>query len=286
MLKRICLLLTLILILGIAFTGCGGSGDQEKPAVVLASDNFGDELYGIGFRPGDVNFINQVNAALNELIDDGTAAQISEEWFGEDIVYVPPVPTAPVASDDSSWEDIKAKGKFVMGLDDQFPPMGFRGESGQIEGFDIDLAKAVAEKLGVEVEFQSINWDTKEMELKTKNIDVVWNGLTMSQKRIDSGEWGFSQPYLQNTQVIAVMSGSEIDTIADLAGKKVGVQLESSAQTAVEGQPDILATFAGGDLVKFDSYTTALMDLKSGNVDAIVGDEILIMYLMTKDAEK
>lgn len=183
---------------------------------------------------------------------------------------------------DTSWDDIQSNGEFIVGLDDSFPPMGFR-ENGEIVGFDIDLAKAVAEYLGVGVEFLPIDWNSKELELKQGNIDVVWNGLTMSQARLDSGEWGFSQPYLENRQVILSLAGSGIDTIADLAGKKVGVQFDSSAQEAVESQPDIISTFAGGELVKVDTYTMAIMELKNGTLDAIVGDEILVRYVTEQE---
>ena len=188
-----------------------------------------------------------------------------------------------VEAEETSWDDIQAKGKFVMGLDDSFPPMGFRSAGGDIVGFDVDFAKAVAEYLGVEVEFVPIDWGSKELELRQKNIDVVWNGLTMSQARIDSGEWGFSQPYLENRQVILSIAGSGIDTIADLEGKKVGVQFDSSAQAAVEEEPDILATFAGGEIIKLETYTTAILELKNGSLDAVVGDEILIRYVTGND---
>jgi len=186
--------------------------------------------------------------------------------------------------EETSWEDIQAKGKFVMGLDDSFPPMGFRSASGDIVGFDVDFAKAVADYLGVEVEFMPIDWGSKELELRQHNIDVVWNGLTMSQARIDSGEWGFSQPYLENRQIIVSIEGSGISRIADLEGKKVGVQFDSSAQAAVEEQPDVLATFAGGELIMLETYTTAILELKNGSLDAVVGDEILIRYVTGSDS--
>ena len=113
-------------------------------------------------------------------------------------------PTEPSSSPssspavDNSLEDIKAKGKMVVGLDDQVPPMGFRDETtNEIVGVDIDLAKAVAEKLGVEVEFKAIDWKTKEAELNSKKIDMIWNGFTITEERLQ--EMTFSKPYMDNT---------------------------------------------------------------------------------------
>ncbi len=184
----------------------------------------------------------------------------------------------PVA-EDTSLADIQAKGVFILGLDDAFPPMGFRGESGEIEGFDIDLANEVAKRMGVKVQLQPIDWTAKEMEINNKNIDVIWSGLTITPER--EAALTFSQPYLGNKQVIVVLEASTIDEKSDLAGKKVGVQLDSSGQAAVEKETAILDSF--GEFLKFDTYTTALLDLKNGTIDAVVGDEILIKYMMTKD---
>lgn len=111
---------------------------------------------------------------------------------------------------------------FVVGLDDSFPPMGFRDENNDIVGFDVDLAKEVAQRLGMEVVLQPINWDTKELELDSGNIDVIWNGLTITEERKEVMD--FTQPYLENDQVIVVKSDSEIATKADLAGRNIGVQ--------------------------------------------------------------
>ena len=103
-------------------------------------------------------------------------------------------------SKDTSWDDIKSKGKSIVGLDDSFPPMGFRDEKGQIVGFDIDMAKAVAEKLGVKVEFKPVDWDGVILSLNNKDIDVIWNGLSISEER--KKQIDFSEVYLQNKQII------------------------------------------------------------------------------------
>jgi len=139
--------------------------------------------------------------------------------------------TPAPAQTDTSWQDIQDKGYFVMGLDDAFPPMGFRDEKNEIVGFDIDLAKEVAKRLGVDVKFQTIVWESKLEEINSGNIDVIWNGFSITPER--QKEYLFTKPYIKNRQVIVVTADSPIKTKADLEGKKIGIQAGSSAQDAV-----------------------------------------------------
>lgn len=168
--------------------------------------------------------------------------------------------------------------KIVIGLDDSFPPMGFRDEQNELVGFDIDLAKAAGEKMGVEVEFQPIDWDTKELELDSGSIDLIWNGFTMTDERIESME--FTNPYLKNTQIILVQQDSPIQSKADLAGKTVGLQDGSSALDAVEAD-EMAASL--GELVKYDTNVLAFQDLAIGRVDAVVADEIVVKYYLANN---
>lgn len=180
---------------------------------------------------------------------------------------------------DTSWQDIKDKGHFVVGLDDAFPPMGFR-EAGtnEIVGFDIDLAKEAAKRMGVEVEFQPVVWDTIAEELNGGNIDVVWNGLTITESR--QKKIAFTDPYLENRQVIAVQKGSKISSKADLAGKKVGLQAGSSAKEAVQKDTETYNSI--GEIFEFGTNDEALLDLKAGRLDAVVLDEVVCRYYVLK----
>ncbi|QXM05433.1 amino acid ABC transporter substrate-binding protein [Crassaminicella indica] len=179
---------------------------------------------------------------------------------------------------DKSLEAIKKKGVLVLGLDDSFPPMGFRDEKGEIVGFDIDLAKEVAKRMGVELKVQPIDWDGKVLSLNNKDIDVIWNGLTVTEER--KKQIGFSKVYLENKQVIVVKSDSDIETKKDLAKKIVAVQLGSSGEDALNADTDTINAIK--ELVKFSNYTEALLDLKAGRVDAVVIDEIVARYYMSK----
>lgn len=167
---------------------------------------------------------------------------------------------------------------FVLGLDDSFPPMGFRDENEQIVGFDVDVATAVAEKMGVELKLQPIDWAAKEQELNTGNIDCIWNGFTKTPEREEN--MTLSMPYMKNTQVIVVLADSDINTIADLAGKVVDVQSGSSAELAIDALPDFKASLK--ELVAISDNVKAMMDLGIEGADAVVMDEVVARYYMEK----
>lgn len=186
--------------------------------------------------------------------------------------------TKDTSDKDNSLQYIMDKGNLVLGLDDSFPPMGFRDENGNITGFDIDLAKEVCKRLGVELKLQPIDWDSKILDLNSKDIDVIWNGLTITDERKE--KISFSKPYIANRQIIVTGASSSIDTIADLAGKTVGIQLGSSAEDAVRSNQEALNSFK--QLAKYQDNIQALMDLSTGRIDAVVVDEILGRYYIAK----
>ena len=166
----------------------------------------------------------------------------------------------------------------VIGLDDHFPPMGFRDEKNEIVGFDIDLAKEAGKRLGAAVTFKPIDWNAKEAELNGKRVDVLWNGLTITEER--KANILFTTPYLENRQIVVVRDKSPIKTKAELAGKVVGVQDGSSAVDAVN--KDAEAAKSIKELKKFGDNVTALMDLSTGRLDALVVDEVVGRYYASK----
>ena len=164
-------------------------------------------------------------------------------------------------------------GKFIVGFDQDFPPMGFVGDDGQYTGFDLDLAKEVASRLNLEFVPQPIAWDSKDMELNSGTIDCIWNGFTMNGRE-DAYTW--SEPYMNNSQVVVVNADSGIEKLADLAGKIVEVQADSSAEAALKDNTELSSTF--GTLQTTPDYNTAFMDLEMGAVDAIAMDVIVAGY--------
>lgn len=168
--------------------------------------------------------------------------------------------------------------KIVAGLDDTFAPMGFRDDSGKIVGFDVDMAAAVSKEIGVPIEFKPIDWASKESEISSGRIDVIWNGLTVTDER--KKVLDFTDPYLNNKQIFVVLNDSPYKSSKDLAGKNVVSQEGSTGETAVLKQKDLKDSFGGWKV--YPDFTSCFMDLESGRADAIVGDSVLINYYMQK----
>ena len=172
----------------------------------------------------------------------------------------------------------KDSGKFILGLDDSFPPLGFRDENNEVVGYDIDLAREVCRRIGKTLVCQPIDWAAKEQELNTGKIDCIWNGFTMTEER--KAAMAFTKPYLNNAQVLVVRADSGIKDLSNLWDKVVGVQSGSSAQDALEGRPDVKATLK--NMVEFKENITALNDLELGNIDAVVMDQVVANYSITQ----
>lgn len=177
------------------------------------------------------------------------------------------------AGQEETSEAAKAGGTFTVGFDQDFPPMGFVGDDGEYTGFDLELAKETADRLGLEFVPQPIAWDAKDMELNSGTIDCIWNGFTMNGREDD---YTWSKPYMDNSQVFVVSADSGISTLGDLAGKIVEVQADSSAEAALKDNTELAGTF--GTLQTTPDYNTAFMDLEMGAVDAIAMDVIVAGY--------
>ena len=172
----------------------------------------------------------------------------------------------------------------VVGLDDNFPPMGFKDESNEIVGFDIDLAKEASKRLGRPVEFKAIDWNSKEAELKSGRVDILWNGLDITEKRKEN--MLFSNPYMDNRQIVFVAKGkaASIKGVADLAGKLVGTQSGSTTEEYFESNANVKNSMK--EVKYYPDFINAFMDLENGRLDAIVGDEIIGRYYLSKHPEK
>ena len=181
-------------------------------------------------------------------------------------------PDTSVQSEEGQGDPAAAK-KFIVGFDQDFPPMGFVDSNNEYVGFDLDLAKEAASRMGMEFVAQPIAWDSKDMELESGNIDCIWNGFTISGRE-DKYTW--SEAYMINDQVVVVKNDSDIKSLADLAGKTVAVQKDSSGLAVLNDNADLKNSF--GELVEMESYLNALMELEMGSIDAIVMDEIVARY--------
>ena len=185
---------------------------------------------------------------------------------------------AAALAEDTGLADVQAKGTFVMGFDEEYPPMGFVDEKGDHVGFDIDLAKEVTSRLGVELVLQPIAWDSKELELSGKNIDCIWSGLTMTPERIE--QLTFSIPYLANEQILVVRTDSGITSKDELAGKVLGTQAGSSSVDVLNANPDLKDSVA--EVALYDDFVAALMDLKLGGIDVLLIDSVVGNYYIAQ----
>lgn len=174
--------------------------------------------------------------------------------------------------------------KIVVGLDDSFPPMGFKDEKNEIVGFDIDLAKEVAKRLGREVEFKAIDWNSKEAELKSGRVDILWNGLDITDKRKEN--MLFSEPYMDNRQIVFVAKNGKVSVAgeADLAGKTIGTQSGGTTEEYFENKQELKASMK--EVKYYPDYINAFMDLENGRLDAVVGDEIIGRYYISKHPDE
>lgn len=191
--------------------------------------------------------------------------------------------TEDTKTEDSAKDDEKTDGvsaeksegdSFTVGFDASFPPYGYKDDDGEYVGFDLDLAQEVCDRNGWELKKQPIDWDAKDMELSSGTIDCIWNGFTMNGREDD---YTWSEPYVDNSQVVVVAEDSGIKSLEDLAGKIVEVQADSSALAALEGdQKELAGTF--NQLTQVPDYNTAFMDLEAGAAEAVAMDVGVAKY--------
>ncbi len=168
----------------------------------------------------------------------------------------------------------KSENEFILGLDDSFPPMGFRDDNNEIVGYDIDLAKEVANRLGLKFRAQPISWSAKELELNTGKIDCIWNGLSITPERLEA--FSFTKPYLSNAQVVVVRKDSGIKSLSGLEDKILGVQAASSASAALDKVPSFKQSLR--QIVDFSDNIMALNDLEIGGLDGVAMDKVVADY--------
>ena len=177
------------------------------------------------------------------------------------------------AGTEAAGTEMAGNGKtFTVGFDASFPPYGYQ-ENGEYVGFDLDLAQEVCDRNGWELVKTPIDWDAKNMELNSGAIDCIWNGFTLNGREDD---YTWTPAYINNTQVFAVNKNSGITKAADLAGKNVLVQADSSALAALQDEEntDIKALADSfGNLTQVPDYESALMELEAGSADAVAMDE-------------
>jgi amino acid ABC transporter, amino acid-binding protein len=178
-----------------------------------------------------------------------------------------------------NWSKYQKQGSITIGFDNTFVPMGFEEKNGKYAGFDIDLAQAVSEKLGIQVNFQPIDWDMKETELQNGTIDAIWNGYSATDERRE--KVAFSNSYMKNEQVLVTKKSSGITTAKDMTGKTLGAQAGSSGYADFEGKPAILKDIvANNEANQYQTFNEALIDLKNDRIDGLLIDRVYANYYL------
>jgi len=181
-----------------------------------------------------------------------------------------------------NWFKYQEQGSITIGFDNTFVPMGFEEKNGQYAGFDIDLAQAVSEKLGIQVNFQPIDWDMKETELQNGTIDAIWNGYSATDERRE--KVAFTISYMENQQVLVSKKSQNIQSIKDMNNKVLGAQAGSSGYFDFEAQSDLLKNQVKDQKAnQYQSFNEALIDLKNDRIDALLIDRVYANYYLQSE---
>jgi len=174
--------------------------------------------------------------------------------------------------------------KIVIGLDDEFAPMGFHDENGELVGFDVDLAKETGKRLGVKLEFKPIDWDKKKEAITSGSVDIIWNGLDITEARKEY--MIFTKPYMDDRQILLVKNGNEqnINAEGDLAGKIIGVQSGSTSENYFEQEKNLKDSFAG--FKAYEKFHEGLDALTKDEIDVFVCDELVARYEINHHPDK
>ena len=268
----------------LGLTGCGGSSASSTATFKILDEHLDSEHYGVGFLKGNTTLRDDVEKALIAMNDDGTVQTICDEFADQGINYDEFLlgkdgnATSKLGdtSDKSSsvTQGVGDDNTLTVGFDQNFPPYGYMGDDGQYTGFDLKLAAEVASRNGWSIAYLPINWDAKELELESGSIDCIWNGFTIEGREND---YTWTDPYMDNSQVVVVRGDSGIASLDDLSGKVVMVQADSAAyylfvddNGEAGAQMDLAKTFK--DLKSSPDYNTAFQELESGAVDAVAID--------------
>jgi His/Glu/Gln/Arg/opine family amino acid ABC transporter permease subunit len=247
---------------------------------MMLEDRLSSEEYGIGFKKGNTELRDKVQATLLDMLADGTFEEIAKKWGLEESVCL-------TADDEVQEETTADDNTFVVGFDAEFPPYGYKNDDGEYVGFDLDLAQEVCDRNGWILKKQPIEWNSKDMELNSGSISCIWNGFTMNGRE-DAYTW--TTPYVDNSQVVVVRKDSGITQLTDLSGKVVAVQADSSALAALTGEDAseenkaLAETFK--ELQQVGDYNSAFMNLESGAVNAICMDIGVANYEIESRGDK
>ncbi len=184
------------------------------------------------------------------------------------------------ASDKKDWDYISSKGEMIVGIT-LYEPMNYYDENGELTGFETEFTTAVCEKLGVKPTFQVIEWEQKENELKSRTIDCIWNGLTVTEERKEN--MAFTDPYVDNRQVLVIQKSNEQKYMqeSDLANAKIAAESGSAGESAIQESESL----SSGEYIGCSAQKDALMEVKAGTADACVIDYVMATASIRDDTD-
>ena len=269
--KILAILLAALMLFGLC--GCAEKSAYSDLTIMADVKLSDQELYGIAFRHGS-DMTAKVDGIITNLFANGEIKKIAKTYGIEDNLPAEYKPsTDATVEGDSDYDSIKKTGKLVIGITN-FAPMDYLNDKNEWVGFDADLARKVCAELGVTPEFKEIVWGNKEIELKTKSIDCVWNGMTITDAMLEAAD--VTGGYMTNYQVIVVKDAKTFKTPADLKGKTVVAEGGSAGEAAALANENLKDGFK-----PVDSQADALLQVKSGAADACVIDLLMASAMIS-----
>ena len=269
--KKFASLLITLVILCTSFASCAKGGTYEDLAILdLGLER---EYFGIAFRAGS-DLTRKVEDITLELINDGTLGALSTKYEVGAVGKGDYTPKADPCEGSGDYDYVKGKGKLVIGITD-YKPMDYKDENGEWIGFDADYARAVCEKLGVTAEFKEIDWDYKLVALESKDIDCIWNGMTITPAIEEAADCTVA--YMYNTQVAVIKKANaeKYKAIDDLYGVKIAAEAGSAGEGVILADEQLKSGYKG-----VTAQTDALLEVLSGASEAAIVDLTLAKALI------
>lgn len=248
-------------------TSCGGN--VYGNLTVLETDLFESEEYGVAFRRGS-DLARELDQMFASDFADGTATRVASVYGLTESLAATFTPGGSSVTDTTDSDYVKEKGVLTVGVT-VFDGMDYQDAEGNWIGFDADMANRFADRLGVEARFLEIDWDNKLTDLETKNIDCIWNGMTITPAIEKACE--VTGSYMQNGQVLVIRSGA-FSSVSELVGRRVAVEGGSA------GYYQATEKLAASEIKEVTAQTDALLEVSAGTSDACVVDYVLAKSLL------
>ena len=268
--KKLLAFLLVAVMICTSLASCKKGGYDDLAIVDLGLEK---EYFGIAFRDGS-DMTRKVEEITLKLIEKGTLEKLSKEYEVSAVGKDEYTPKADACEGSGDWAYIKEKGTLVVGITD-YKPMDYKNDKGEWVGFDADYARAVCKELGVDVEFKEIEWENKLIALEAKDIDCIWNGMTITDAIENAADC--TAPYMYNTQVAVVKkeNAEKYKSLADLAGVKVSAESGSAGEKVLEANPDIMRK-------SVPAQTDAILEVRAGASEAAIVDLTLAKALINE----